>query len=348
VPDGYAVSSEIHPHDSYSLCAVDDDNRNPERNASSSYHSIGCLTFSKKIANRSLLKDGRLNLAGRSNMPKLNCEISDHLQAALSERSETTGESIERIVATVLTRALEMPVHTLFQVSTSGALVEGIYEKAVSSSLLLNYGDFGIGTFDNLDGEMVVLDGVIYQIRSDGTVTKIEDDTGTPFAVVVRFVADQDETVARARSFEELRSLCDKFRDSANLFYAVRVDGHFDHVHTRAMKETLAGLPLAQAAAVQPEFDFRDIQGTLVGIWAPKYSGSLNIAGYHFHFLSDDRTKGGHLLECSGENLRVQVERLTDFHLSLPESEEFLRADLSKDPSKDLAYAEEAHKRGDA
>ena len=281
-------------------------------------------------------------------MPKLNCEISDFLQVALSERAKATGETVDRIVSNALTRALEMPVHTLFQISTSGALVEGVYEKAVSSNLLLNYGDFGIGTFDNLDGEMVVLDGDIYQVRSDGTVKHILDDTGTPFAVVVRFVADQDETISDARSFEDLRTLCDKYRESANIFYAVRVDGHFDHVHTRAMKATLDGLPLAKAAAIQPEFDFHDIDGTLVGIWAPEFSSSLNIAGYHFHFLSDDRTKGGHLLECSGTNLRVQVERLTDFHLSLPESEEFLRADLTKDPTRDLAYAEQAHKKGDA
>ena len=281
-------------------------------------------------------------------MPKLNCEISDHLLIALTERAKATGKSIDRIVTTALARAVEVPMHTLFQVSTSGALVEGIYQKAVSSTLLLNYGDFGIGTFDNLDGEMVVLDGALYQVRSNGTVTQVKDDAGTPFAVVVRFVADQEEIIAEASSFEDLRNFCDNYRDSANLFYAVRVDGHFDHVHTRAMKATLDGLPLAQAAAVQPEFDFHDIDGTLVGIWAPGFSSSLNIAGYHFHFLSNDRTRGGHLLECNGKNLRVQIERLTDFHLSLPESEEFLRADLTKDPSKDLAYAEQAHKKGNA
>jgi acetolactate decarboxylase len=278
-------------------------------------------------------------------MTRLNVEISDYLLLQLLERSKTTGESIDRVVTTALTRILDMPVHTLFQVSTSGALVEGIYERAVSTNLLARYGDFGIGTFDNLDGEMVVLDGDIYQVRGDGSVTKIVEDTGTPFAVVVHFAADQDETIQEAESFENLRAICDKYRDSENLFYAFRIDGHFDHVHTRAMKATLDGLPLAKAAAVQPEFDFKDIDGTLVGIWAPEFSGSLNIAGYHFHFLSDDRTKGGHLLECSGKNLRVRVERLNDFHLSLPESEEFLRADLTKDPSKDLAYAEQAHKK---
>jgi acetolactate decarboxylase len=271
--------------------------------------------------------------------------ISKPLQRALEALSNETGEPIPQLVADALSHSLGISVHTLFQVSTSGALVQGVYERAVSSTFLLKYGDFGLGTFDNLDGEMVVLDGGIYQVRSDGTVNKIVDDTGTPFAVVVKFAADQDQTIAGASSFEELRAICDRYRDSDNLFYAFRIDGHFDHIHTRAMQATLNGLPLAKAAAVQPEFDFRDIRGTLVGIWAPQFASAFNVVGYHFHFLSEDRTKGGHLLECSGTNLRVRVEKLNDFHLSLPESEEFLRADLTKDPSKDLAYAEQPHKK---
>jgi acetolactate decarboxylase len=274
--------------------------------------------------------------------------ISKSLQSALETLSKETGEPISQLVSDTLSRCLGIPLHTLFQVSTSGALVQGVYERAVSSNLLLNYGDFGLGTFENLDGEMVVLDGAIYQVRSDGKVTKIEKDVGTPFAVVTHFVADQDQMIENASSFKDLTKICDRYRDSDNLFYAFRIDGHFGHVHTRAMRETLEGLPLAKAAAIQPEFEFTGVDGTLVGIWAPQFSSALNIAGYHFHFLSEDRSKGGHLLECSGKHLRIRVERLNDFHLSLPESEEFLLADLTKDTSTDLAYAEQVHKKEDS
>src|SRR6266478_3017279 len=270
--------------------------------------------------------------------------ISKSLQNTLEKISSETGEPISHLISSALAHCFDVPQHTLFQVSTSGALVQGIYEPAVSSRFLLNYGDFGLGTFENLDGEMVVLDGAIYQVRSDGKVLNIVDDVGTPFAVVTDFIADQDQTIESASSFEEITKICDQYRDSDNLFYAFRIDGRFAHIHTRAMKATLDGLPLAKAAAIQPEFDFTDVDGTLVGIWAPQFSSAFNVAGYHFHFLSEDRTKGGHLLECSGEKLRVRVERLNDFHLSLPETEEFLRADLNKDASKDLAYAEQAHK----
>ena len=113
-------------------------------------------------------------------MPTLNCQISQSLQKVLEERSKESGESIDHLVTSTLSRCLGVPLHTLFQVSTSGALVQGIYERAVSSTYLLNYGNFGLGTFDNLDGEMVVLDGAIYQVRGDGTVTRIVEDTGTP------------------------------------------------------------------------------------------------------------------------------------------------------------------------
>jgi acetolactate decarboxylase len=276
-------------------------------------------------------------------MPTLTCEIPHTLESALQERSKRTGESIARIVATALSRTLKAPMHTLFQVSTSGALVQGIYERAVSTNLLRNYGDFGLGTFDNLDGEMVVLDGNIYRVTGDGKVSKVTGDVGTPFAMVLPFSADQDLTIGDVDSLATLTKTCDAYRDSNNLFYAFRIDGLFSHIHTRAMKATIDGIPLAKAASTQPEFDFKEIDGTLVGIWAPQFSSSLNIAGYHFHFLSQDRTKGGHLLECSGKGLRLRIERLNDFHLSLPETEEFLRADFSKDISKDIAYAEQAH-----
>jgi acetolactate decarboxylase len=278
-------------------------------------------------------------------MPTLTCQISQSLKKVIEERSESTGGSISYLVSSALSRCFGVPQHTLFQVSTSGALVQGIYEHAVSSKFLLNYGDFGLGTFENLDGEMVVLDGAIYQARSDGTVLNIVDDVGTPFAVLTRFTADRDQRIEYASSFEEITTICDQLRDSDNLFYAFRIDGCFAHIHTRAMKATIDELPLAKSATIQAEFDFTDVDGTLVGVWAPQFSSALNIVGYHFHFVSEDRMKGGHVLECSGKKLRVRVDRLNDFHLSLPETEEFLRADLTKDTARDLAYAEQIHKK---
>lgn len=221
--------------------------------------------------------------------------------------------------------------------------MQGVYQEAVSADRLLEHGDFGLGTFNHLDGEMVVLDGVVYQVRSDGTVRQVDGDTGTPFATVLRFAADDESWLKSVSSFSELCRFCDANRDSPNVFYAFRADGHFSRMHTRAMQRTQSGVSLKTASETQPEFRFADVEGTLVGFWSPQYVGSVDIPGYHFHFISKDRTRGGHVLECAGDALRLQVERVHEFHLSLPDSEEFLRADLTVDRSKDLSAAEGKH-----
>ena len=273
-------------------------------------------------------------------MAVLTCEIPDALSKTLEARLCATRESVSRYVSRMLQRFLDKPVHTLFQISTSRALVEGVYAEAVSSAHLLQHGDFGLGTFDALDGEMVVLDGEMYQVRSDGIVRHVEENIGTPFATVLTFSADEDVSLRGLKSLAELCEICDTYRQSENLFYAFRVDGTFAHVKTRAMRRTNSGVSLKAAATVQPEFEFEDVRGTLVGFWSPAFAGAIDIPGYHFHFLSEDRTKGGHLLECAADSLQLRVQRVTDFHLSLPESEEFLRADLTLDLSKDLKAAE--------
>jgi len=118
------------------------------------------------------------------------------------------------------------------------------------------------------------------------------------------------------------------------------VDGYFKYVHARAMCRTEEGVPLVRAAARQPEFEFHDVPGTLVGFWTPDYARTLNVPGYHLHFLSADRDRGGHLLQCRGSDLRLQIQREGDYRIALPETEDFLKADLRRDPAADLARAE--------
>ncbi|QBR03641.1 acetolactate decarboxylase [Paraburkholderia pallida] len=233
--------------------------------------------------------------------------------------------------------------HTLFQISTSGALVAGLYNGVVSTRVVLAHGDFGLGTFAGLDGEMVVLDGRAYRVRGDGAVSEVAVDAEVPFAVVTRFDADIDEEIRDVSNLGEFEKKCDVLRVSSNIFYALRIDGTFSRIRTRAVSPPPKNGRLIDAAKVQAEFEFNDIAGTLVGIWSPGFSSAFSVPGYHFHFVSDSRTHGGHLLACSSEILRVRAERLTDFHLVLPTSESYLKADLSKNSADELAYAEQSH-----
>lgn len=272
---------------------------------------------------------------------KLN--LPEGLWRAIQKRRDETGESIRHIVNAALAGHLEVDHRTLFQVSTSAALVQGIYDGAVTVATLREHGDFGLGTFEHLDGEMIVLDGEFFQVRSDGSVRIAQDVAQSPFAVVTRFAADDELSIGGKTDLTALCEAIDRRRGSNNLFYAIRIDAHFEHLQVRAACRSAQGVPLAEATSHQAEFEFSDVRGTIVGFWSPRYSAAFSIAGYHFHFLSADRTHGGHLLRCLTDGARIQLQREGNFQVALPESAEFLKSDLTRDPSAELDKAEKPH-----
>jgi acetolactate decarboxylase len=273
----------------------------------------------------------------------ITCNLPDSLYDALMEHMGTDKASCDHVVSMALSQCLGRPIHTLFQVSTSAALVEGLYQGAVRVSRLLSHGDFGLGTFVDLDGEMVVLKGVCYRVASDGVVTNVEGDRLIPYAVVTRFSAEFAKRSQQVNSFSELVAICDGLRSSENVFYAFRVEGKFSLVKTRVMKAVPQGTGLKAASSGQEEFNFEDQEGTLVGLWSPGFAGSFSVPGYHFHFLSADRKRGGHVLECRAVDVTIDGCAMHEMHVSLPETEEFLQADLSRDPNNDLMSAERNH-----
>jgi acetolactate decarboxylase len=263
-------------------------------------------------------------------MPKITADIPVSLTSALKKEIDQTGADESSIVTAALAEYLETPVHTLFQVSTSGALVTGVFSGAVGVQSLLQHGDMGLGTFANLDGEMVVLDHHAFQVQGSGRVSEAPANARVPFAVVTEFSPDIDSRIGPITSFAELEKQCDSSRKSGNIFYAFRIDGRFKRIRTRAVNPPESGTRLVDAAKSQSEFHFSNVAGTLVGLWSPGFSSAFSVAGYHFHFLSDDRQEGGHLLDLESEALRLRVEALTEFHLALPETEAFLKADLAR------------------
>ena len=227
---------------------------------------------------------------------------------------------------------------TLYQISTSSALVEGVYSGSVCSSVLLEHGDFGLGTFEDLDGEMVILDGQIYQVTD--RVRHRTDDFPVPFAAITHFHAESSFEIDNLACLRGVELACDQQRISDNLFYALRLDGIFETIHARAVHTVPQNTRLLDAAKTQSEFHFENIEGTLVGFWSPRYSSSFSVPGYHLHFISKDRTKGGHLLDCSARKLEARVQVLSEYDIRLPDSGPFLTTNLSKDPASDLAKTE--------
>jgi acetolactate decarboxylase len=267
---------------------------------------------------------------------------------ALLARQAQTGENLSHIVMSSLADTLEIEHSTLFQISTAGALVKGVYDGVVSIADLKRHGNFGLGTFDALDGEMLAVNGHFYQVQASGAVNEAEDSATVPFAVVTHFRVEHTFGLGRVDDFDDLAACLDANRRTNNLFCAVIIEGHFRYVRTRAACKATSGQSLVAAPANQAQFEFANTAGTMVGFWCPPYARGINVTGSHFHFLTEDLTGGGHVLDCRGENLRGGMQELADVRIAIPETATFLQANLSEDPSRELDVAERGGLRHDA
>jgi acetolactate decarboxylase len=218
----------------------------------------------------------------------------------------------------------------VFQTSTMGALLAGVYEGDVTIRELLRHGDFGLGTFNALDGEMLVLDGVCYQLRSDGSATIAEAEELSPFAMLTWFQPDDTIAVSATTDGATLRSTIDESVHSTNLIAAVRVTGEFSEVHTRTVTaQHKPYKPFTEATKDQREVRFTDVSGTLAGFRAPAYEQGIAVAGYHLHFIDQDRRHGGHALDYRLSRGTVDICVRSELHLSLQRTPQFLSADLN-------------------
>jgi acetolactate decarboxylase len=244
--------------------------------------------------------------------------------------NETTNEDNE----------VESSDPVLIQVSVIDALLQGIYDGTYPINELPNLGDVGIGTFDALDGEMIMLNDTVFQVVSTGEVKIPESDMLTPFAAVSGWQTDTSFTIKKG-TFESLKSNFDSYFPTRNIFYAVKINGLFSHVKTRSVpRQEKPYRPLAEVTAKQPEFEFNNIRGTIVGFYCPPYATGINVTGLHLHFLSSDRKGGGHLLECQLEEGTLELCYLFDFKLILPEGGDFYGGDFTVDRTDDLEKAE--------
>jgi acetolactate decarboxylase len=217
----------------------------------------------------------------------------------------------------------------VFQVSTLDALSLGIFQASMSVRELRRHGDFGVGTFDGLDGEMVALDGRFYQIRSDGAVSRVENDALTPFAVVTDFKPSQSLAIRGPATREQVFAALDQMLQSSNYFYAVKVQGQFSSVTARSVPRQIQPYPtLAQVVAQQTVFPLQNIRGTLVGFRSPAFVKGINQPGYHFHFISDDQRSGGHALDFEVSDAIVEIQTIRRHSTILPEAEPFRDAPL--------------------
>ncbi len=227
------------------------------------------------------------------------------------------------------------------QVSVINALMVGRYDGVMPIPEMLRHGDFGVGTLDHLDGELTVLDGKVYQVRGDGVVAEVGPDRSTPFAVITPFDPDGEFPCPEVASLTDLDARLDEALPRKNHFVAIRVDGRFASITLRSVRRQEPPYkPLAEVVKSQSVWTREDIGGTLVGVRCPAWVAGLNVPGYHWHFLSDDRKVGGHVLDCRVRDGRMRYDVCRDWLVKLDGSAGFNSTDLGRDLSHDLRRVE--------
>lgn len=273
---------------------------------------------------------------------KLEILLSPDLKQKLDSAAKRTGLSPGELVNQSLRRFLfaRRGGNAVYLSAPINALVEGFYVEDTTIARIKERGDFGLGTFNYLDGEMVLLDGKVYQIKSDGSVYEVHDREKSPFACVTFFSPDTFDEMEGPFDYPDINGLLDTLIPSSNMLYAIRIDAEFRHVKTRAAPKSENYVPLVEATRNQAVFEFGDVKGCLAGFYTPRYMEHLNAPGYHLHFLTEDRRHGGHLISCDLIRARIGIQHVPELELGLPVTLDFLTADLTRDTSKDLDKAE--------
>lgn len=242
----------------------------------------------------------------------------------------------------------EREAHVLFQASTIGALLEGAYDGDLSFAELADHGDLGLGTLNGLDGEMIALDGRFYRADVDGRVAEVDAVERTPFAVVTRFEPTVDERVEGPVEHEALLARLDELIPAGTASCAIRLDGRFDLVRARSVpRQRQPYRPLIEVVAEQHVFELRDVTGTMLGFRFPDYVEGIEVSGFHLHFIDEDRSRGGHVLDSRTDGpLRVRLDCSSELHIELPPGVELDDPGIAAATHEALDRVENAGDRG--
>ncbi|MBO0356058.1 acetolactate decarboxylase [Muricauda ruestringensis] len=236
----------------------------------------------------------------------------------------------------------EKKSNTLYNYGVIDGFIGGLYEGSLPIKSLYLNGDFGLGAPDMLDGELTMLDGQAYQTNSTGETKKLPNDHKTSFASVTFFAPEnilvQDGQQDKAATLDYIVSRL----SNKNGMYAIQISGSFKYIKTRAFPpvDKKPHPKLSDILDRQEFFEYRDIDGTLVGFLLPDYLNGINASGFHFHFLSEDRKSGGHILEFIGQNLKIEIDELQDFKLDVPFDANFKNYNFSKKDNEALEKVE--------
>lgn len=234
------------------------------------------------------------------------------------------------ISAPVFAAGVQEPVDTMFQVSTLTGLEHGVFFPTTTVGDLRKHGDTGVGAFEAMDGELILIGGKVYSVTYGGKVVAVDDKTPVTYGAAAFINPDEKYSLQNVSGYEVLQQKLDTVLPNPNIFYVFKIHGTFSHLKVRSTaKQELPYPGLDTVIKNQSVFEYTNITGTLVGVRCPAYIKGVYAPGYHLHFISDDLQKGGHVLDVSVADANAQIGNLTNLHLLLPNSPGAKAIDLS-------------------
>lgn len=241
-----------------------------------------------------------------------------------------------------------MKSNKIYQASTLQALALGYTRPVVTVQELLQHGDTGLGTFEHVDGEMIILDGVCYQAKQDGSIVRAEDTAGVPFAVAGSVKGGKSFRMGEMRNIAAIKqelTLRVEEDFGLNSIHVARIDGWFYTIRARAgapyrsQHVTLKNI----LSKTQKDFSFEQLHGTLVCVYYPDYMDGINAAGWHMHFLSEDRTLGGHVFEAAMETGECLLQKIDRIEIQLPREAAFDTYSLKEASQDEIEEVEQGN-----
>lgn len=242
-----------------------------------------------------------------------------------------------------------MIVNKIYQVATLQSLILGYFKSVITVEELLKHGDIGLGTFENVNGEMIVVDGCCYQAQNDGNLFKVDNKMGVPFASVEFLNGDREFNIDFANGIDELKTILNNRIEEEfglNSMHLARIDSYFEFISARSESQFVSQhIELKKALSkTQKDFKFNNINGTIVALYYPDYMDGINAPGWHFHFVSDDRKYGGHVFDLSLSNAKVNIDKISNIEIKLPTDPSFDTYSLKQASQNDIKSVEQSKK----
>jgi acetolactate decarboxylase len=230
----------------------------------------------------------------------------------------------------------------MYQYSIIDALLAGVFDGNLTLGKLKTKGDFGIGTFNRVDGELIVDQGTVYKISYDGSIHEMPDTDSTSIAFVKFFKADTSFTISgKTVTLDQIEKQL-MAGLPANEMYAIRMKGDFSKLTSRAPGAATKPYPTLKdhLATKQFLFNLSNTSGVVVGFLLPGYLAKVNVPGFHFHYLADDHKSGGHIFDFTTNNLTIEIDKIQGYSVELNTNADFDKVSLEKDRQEELKKIE--------